>query len=301
MKLCLITDEISADPETAVELGMAWGVRDFELRGVFTDRVPRLTPYQRRHIGAVLDDYGARVVVIAPGLFKIPCPPARPPRTSLGWMDQAGYESWAEAHRQLRYHMEELLPRSLEYANELGAELVVVFGFDRAGQPPGEPPAPVLDCLRQAAERAAAAQLELAMETEAGFWADTGARSARLLGLINHPALKLNWDPGNSFCAGDVPFPDGYAAVRRWVRHVHFKDARRDGDGAPAYVAEGQIDWAGQIGALLADDYSGYISIETHLRPKVAQARRALDRVRGLIATAGTRPEAQHPADSRRR
>jgi sugar phosphate isomerase/epimerase len=283
MKISLITDEISADPETAVELGVAWGVRDFELRGFYTERVPRLSPYQKQRLRDILDAYGARVIAIAPGLFKVPYPPRRVPWTTLGWMDRPGYERWAEAHEAVRDHLDELLPASLDYANEMGARTVVVFSFDRANAPPGEPPEEVLKALRLAAERAAAAGVQLAIETEDGFWADTGARSAQIVRAINHPALGINWDPGNSFFAGDEPYPVGYEAVRGLVRHVHFKDARRDADGTPHYVADGEIDWAGQIRALAADGYDGYISVETHLRPKVAAAQAALARLRRLM------------------
>ncbi len=286
MKISIITDEISADPETAVELGVEWGVHDFELRGFFTDRVPRFSQYQRQRLRDVLDKYQARIVAVGPGLFKNAYPPGHAPRVPLGWMDVAGYEKWAEAQHLVRYHLNELLPASLDYANELGARLVVIFSFERAGAPPGEPPEEVLDCLRLAAERAGAAGIQLVIETEDGFWADTGARSARIIKKINHPALGLNWDPGNAFFAGDDPYPTGYEHVRGLVRHVHYKDALRDRDRVPHYVAEGQIDWAGQIQALIADDYDGFISIETHIRPKVAAARAALKRLRGLIAQA---------------
>jgi hypothetical protein len=34
MKISIVTDEISSDVETAIELGLEWGVRDFELRGI---------------------------------------------------------------------------------------------------------------------------------------------------------------------------------------------------------------------------------------------------------------------------
>ncbi len=286
MKISIITDEISADPETAIELGVKWGVHDFELRGFFTDRVPRFSAYQRQRLRDVLDAYQARIVAIGPGLFKVAYPPQQAPRAPLGWMDVAGYEQWAEAQRLVRYHLDELLPASLDYANELGARLVVIFSFERAGALPGEPPEGVLNCLRLAAERAGAAGIQLVIETEHGFWADTGARSARIIKAINHPALGLNWDPGNAFFAGDDPYPAGYEQVRGLVRHVHYKDARRDLDREPHYVAQGQINWAGQIQALIADDYDGFISIETHIRPKVAAARAALERLRTLIAAA---------------
>jgi sugar phosphate isomerase/epimerase len=285
MKISIITDEVSADPESAIELGAEWGIHDFELRGYFTDRVPRFSAYQKQRVRDALDEFQARIVAIGPGLFKFACPPPRAPRLPLGWMDRASYDNWAEAKRLADFHLQELLPASLDYANELGADTVVTFGFDRAAAPPGPPPEEALNCLHSAAERASAAGLWLAVENEDGFWADTGSRTAEMVQAINHPALRINWDPGNAFFAGDDPYPTGYGSVRGLVQHVHFKDAMRDKNGDFHYVADGEVDWADQIRALMADDYDGFISIETHIRPKVASARAALERLRSLIST----------------
>jgi sugar phosphate isomerase/epimerase len=290
MKISIITDEVSADPETAIELGAEWGIHDFELRGYFTDRVPRFSAYQKQRLQDALDEFQARIVAIGPGLFKFAFPPPSAPRLSLGWMDRATYEDWAEAKRLADYHLNELLPVSLDYANELGTDLVVIFCFDRAGAPPGPPPEEALNCLRLAAERASASGIRLMIENEDGFWADTGARTAEMVRAVDHPALGINWDPGNAFFADDDPYPTGYEAVRGRLQHVHFKDAMRDTNGALHYVANGEIDWAGQIRALVADGYDGFISIETHIRPKVASARAALERLRSLIAVAQKNP-----------
>jgi sugar phosphate isomerase/epimerase len=286
VKLGIVTDEVSADPETAIELGTGWGTHNFELRGVFASRAPSLSPYEKSHVRDALDAYQARVVALSPGLFKFPYPSRERVRASLAWMDREGYESWAAAQQRLRYHIDELLPASLDYAAELGAGIVVVFSFDRAGLPPGPPPEEVLQILSRAAERAGAAGIQLAVENEEGFWGDTGERTANLVRTIGHPALGVNWDPGNAVCAGDEPFPAAYKAVRGLVRHVHFKDAQRSADGTAVYVAEGEVDWKGQLRALAADGYEGYISVETHLRPKVSSARQLLERLRLLVASA---------------
>lgn len=286
MKICIITDEISADPETAIELGVGWGISDFELRGFFTDRIPHFSEYQKQRLLDALEQYQARIVAIGPGLFKIPFPQKQAPSFPLGWLDVTLYESWVEIQQLVNYHLNELLPASLDYANELGANLVVIFGFDRIGAAPGKPPDEVLNCLRLAAERASAAGIQLAIENEDGYWADTGGRSAQIVKLINHKALGLNWDPGNAFFAGDNPYPTGYSEVRGLVHHVHFKDACRNKNGEYAYTAGGDIDWEGQISALTADGYNGFISIETHIRPKVAAASGALDRLRALTSNA---------------
>jgi len=283
MKISIVTDELSADPETAIELGVQWGVQCFELRGYFNDRVPMFSHYQRQHLRDVLDRYEARIIAIGPGLFKMPLPPPQPAHFSLSWMGQAAYQTWAEARRMFEQHLNELLPRSLEYASELGAEKVVIFGFDRGGAPAGAAPDELLDVLTTAAQTAHAAGRQLLLENEAGFWADTGARTAAIVQAVNHPGLAINWDPGNAFFAGDCPYPNGYQEVRNWVRHVHVKDARRLPNGALAYVDEGQIDWPGQIQALIQDDFRGYLSVETHLTPKVAEARASVQRLRQWI------------------
>jgi sugar phosphate isomerase/epimerase len=290
MKPSLITDEISSDPETAFELGREWGIRDFELRGYFTDRAPMLSPYQKRRLREMVTGYGVNIFALSPGLFKMPYPLADPACSNLGWMDRAFFDAWSSARSAVDFHLNELLPASLDYANELGAQLVICFSFHRGGRAAGAPPDEVLECLSRAAERARQAGLTLAVETEEGFWADTGARSAEIVRKINHAALGINWDPANSFCEGDVPFPDGYAAVRGLVLNVHFKDARRRPDGAAEFVLEGEVNWAGQIAALQRDGYRGFISIEPHLRPRIASVRTSLERLRVLIADRDAQP-----------
>lgn len=290
MRICIVTDEISADLETALELGTSWDVHDFELRGFYTDRVPQFSAYQKQRVRELMEQFRARFVAISPGLFKFPYPPAERERFSLSAIDALLYNQWRDARNHVAYHLEELLPASIDYAQELGARQIVVFGFSRGGLPPGRAPDEVLETLRRAAEMAAGAGLRLAVEVEEGFWADTGERAAAMVRAINHPALGINWDPGNAIVAGDVPYPDGYEAAREYVRHVHFKDVVRKPRGRYRYAVVGDIDWKGQIRALAQDSFDGYIAVETHMQPKVASAKAALDRLRSLIAEAAVSP-----------
>jgi len=286
IKISIVTDELSADPESAIELATDWGVHDFELRGYFAERVPQLTAYQVRQLGLMLDDFGARVVALSPGLFKMPYPAVDPVRWSFTVLDQAAHEEWESARRLVQTHVKENLPKTLDLANALGARIIICFGFHRAGREPGSPPTAVIDILGEAAEKAASAGIILAVETEEAYWADTGKRTRQVIEQVNHPALRVNWDPGNAFCAGEQPFPNGYAALRGLIQHVHFKDARRTTDGGAEFVSHGEIDWQGQVQALVRDGYDGYLSIETHLRPKIAEAKAAYDRLSRLIAEA---------------
>jgi len=283
MKISIVTDEISADPETAIELAREWGIHAVELRGFGTDRVPDFTPFQKQRLCELLDAYEMELVAISPGLFKCVYREERA-RFPLRTFDHALYATWTAQQAECRRHVEELLPRSIAYAQEMGVKRIISFGFDRGGAPAGPAPAGLISLLRRAAGLVGDAGMELLIEVEAGFWADTGARTAAIVRAVDHPALGINWDPGNAFEAGDQPYPDGYEAARPYVRHVHFKDVRRLDDGSCRYAVDGEIDWRGQIAALRADGYGGFISVETHMEPKVAAARRVTQRLQQLLA-----------------
>ena len=283
MKISLVTDEVSSDLETAIELGLEWGVEAFELRGIGDQRVPRFSDYQKQRVLELKQAYGIRIVAISPGLFKIPYPPKKRKQFSLQVIDAGYYDQWQAARRLLDYHTQELLPASIEYAKQVGAEQIIAFGFERGSQPPGFPPDEILEAFQMAARQVARAGLRLSVEVEAGFWADTGERTAAIIRAVGEDGFGVNWDPGNAFAAGDIPYPNGYQAVREVVQHVHFKDAVRRLDGSIDHTVEGEIDWAGQIRALHEDGYQGYISVEPHLQPKVASARAVTARLKRLI------------------
>jgi sugar phosphate isomerase/epimerase len=283
MKISLVTDEVSADLETAIELGLEWGVDAFELRGIGSQRVPHFSDYQKLRVLELRETCGIHIAAISPGLFKIPYPPKKRQQFSLQVIDSSYYDQWQTARRLLDYHIQDLLPASIEYARQVGAQQIIAFSFDRGNQPPGLPPDEILETFQTAARQVAQAGLQLAIEVENGFWADTGERTAAIMRRVGEASFGVNWDPGNAFEAGDVPFPNGYQAIRQYVQHVHFKNAVRRPDGSVDYALQGDIDWAGQMRALHEDGYQGFISVEPHLRPKVAAARALTARLKQLI------------------
>ena len=292
MIISIVTDELSGDPETAFELGLEWGIRHFELRGAYGERVPRLSAHARHRLVRAVREFGVEITALSPGLFKFPFPDREPARSNLGWMDAGFFAAWQERKALLADHLDRLLPETLELAAETGARSIISFSFSRGGAAGGEAPQGVAEALAAAAERAQAAGIDFLIETEEGHWADTGARSAALLRRVGTAHAGINWDPANALIDGDVPWPDGYAAIRPFVRNVHFKDARRFADGSWTLLAEGDVDWQGQVRALAADGYRGPIAIEPHLSPAVASTRNALERLRRLIAETGCPPPA---------
>ncbi|MFN2134466.1 MAG: sugar phosphate isomerase/epimerase family protein [Candidatus Promineifilaceae bacterium] len=282
MKIGIVTDEISADPETALELAKEWGVNAVELRGFGSDRVPNFSAFKKQRLRELLLAYDVELTAISPGLFKCVYQEERA-RFPLRTFDEALYATWAAQQAECRRHLEELLPRSIAFAQEMGVQRIISFAFSRGGAPAGPAPEGLIDLLYKAAEQAGAASVDLLIEVEAGFWADTGVRTAAIVEAVNHPRLAINWDPGNAYEAGDVPFPEGYEAARQFVRNVHFKDVHRQEDGSYHYVVDGDIDWEAQIAALRDDGYDGYITVETHMEPKVAAARQVSQRLQRLL------------------
>jgi sugar phosphate isomerase/epimerase len=110
------------------------------------------------------------------------------------------------------------------------------------------------------------------------------------LAAVEHPNLKLVWDPGNALMSGETPFPDGYRMLApSRIAHVHAKDCRRqDGQLVWWTLGEGLIDWKGQMAALAEDGYQGWISLETHWRgPREDPLEASIICARNLKALAG--------------
>jgi sugar phosphate isomerase/epimerase len=289
MKLSIVTDEVSADFETALELARSWDLDAIEIRGIGEKRYPMLPQFWMDRVPEMVEEAGLKVAALSPGLFKIPYPEVPRSETRiLRWEDAMMHERYTTAENLVRYHLEELLPASVRAAKALGAGIIVCFSFDRGHEVPADTPVPgeVIDVMKEAALAVESAGLTLAVEVEHICWGDTGERTARLVEQVGVSSLGINWDPANAYRAGeDHPYPDGYKAVRELVRHVHYKDAQIDPQtGERGFVFDGVVDWQGQISALLRDGYSGYISVETHVKPKVKMAKLSIDRLRKLIA-----------------
>ncbi len=284
-----MTDEVSADLETVLELARKWNVDGVELRGIGEARYPDVSDLQRERVPELLREWALPVSAISPGLFKIPAPVAARPETRiLRWEDAATFRRYRAAELTARDHLDRLLPLSIEAARAIGAPTIICFSFDRGeGQLPGRAPDWVIDVLKDAAAAVEQAGLTLALEVEHICWGDIGPRSADIVTRVANPAFGINWDPANAYRAGeDAPYPEGYAAVRGLVRHMHYKQASTLPDGRRGFTPSGVIDWKGQVEALLKDGYDGWITAEPHVTPKVALARKAVEELKALLGRA---------------
>jgi len=112
----------------------------------------------------------------------------------------------------------------------------------------------------------------------------------RIATLVDSPCLKVNYDTGNAYLAGEDPC-QGLGAVMHLLVHVHAKDiALRQAEvergqvtGTPVGCAcgDGEIDWTKVVEILTEGGFQGVLSVECGTP---GQAERSLNHLRGILA-----------------
>jgi len=116
------------------------------------------------------------------------------------------------------------------------------------------------------------------------------ASMLRILQLHDSPWLRVNFDTGNSFLAGEDPYAF-LEAVKGKVVHIHAKDIaikqaeaqRGKVHGTPVGCAcgDGVIDWKRIMGILRSAGYQGILSVECGTEE---QAERSIKHLRPMLA-----------------
>ncbi len=262
--LSLVSDEVSYDLETAVSIGWRWGIRNFELRRCYLNRAPYFAETFYELLPSLRRNYeGINFVAVSPGLFKLP----------------VGH--WAVAHEAgLK------ADASFQLAELVGCRMVILFGFERPKGKPREEKAPqkAIDTLGAVAERAGKNGFTLAVEIENGSYADSGTAAAELVKAVGSKALGVNFQRWNPDVTED-PWDQGFERVKKHVRHMHYHgvNAPEFGGAEPGK----DLGWAPKIAALVKDGYKGYVSAETHLKPRLEKSEITVAALKRVLAEAG--------------
>lgn len=246
-KLGVFTDEIDQDFQRAVDVSLEFGLQGLEVRSVWDTKPQDLSDEQVARMKAILAGTGLSVCSIGSPFFKCD-------------IDKADERA---------QHLD-ILRRSIRLANAFECPVVRGFTFWRKG-PAAARWEEILDAYDEPARLAAEAGVIIGIENEAACMIGTGEEVARFVRDLDRPSVRVTWDCANAFDDGEVPYPDGYGHVKDLLCHVHLKDARvnpETGKKENWIVGEGEIDIAGQFVALAKDGYEGYVSLETHWRPK---------------------------------
>lgn len=254
-----ITDEFSPDFDTALAAMSAVGMTGAELRLISGRNIIELSDTEVADLRARAERQGMRILSIASPVLKCVLP-GGPPLDPRFQQDVFGSSYTFDDQPRLAQ-------RAFEIAAKAGAPVIRVFSYWRTIAPERCFDSIVL-ALRGLADQASERGIVIGLENEHACNVGTGAEAARMLAAVDHPALKLIWDPANASILGETPYPDGYAALPpARIVHVHAKDCHVQ-DHKPTWGPLGEmgIDWKGQIAALVRDGYAGAISLETHWR-----------------------------------
>lgn len=256
-RIAAITDEFSPDIELATRSMAEIGMIGAELRMIFGKNIMDLSDEELDRAIAIVRGRGLEIISIASPLLKCVLPDA--PEVDARFQQDifASKHTFADQPR--------LAARAFEIAERTGAKIIRVFSYWRTVRPE-ECFDRIVDALGRLAEQACGRGVIIGVENEHACNVGTGAETAKVLAAVDHPNLKVVWDPANALVAGENPFPEGYSKIAPdRIGHVHAKDCFVT-DHKPTFgpVGECAVDWKGQIAALVRDGYQGWISLETH-------------------------------------
>jgi sugar phosphate isomerase/epimerase len=274
-RLSIISDELDDDLETALDICDRFGVPEVELRMIGGQNWLALDESALAEAVALVRGRGFEVSALASPIFKCPLPGGsdRPGAALHGGSSTSTIDDhWA------------LLELGLDRAASLKIPVIRMFSCWRAPDPSA-----VVDdvaaILAEALRRAERFPVEVALENEHDCNIATAAETRAILDAV--PALQVIWDPGNHVRAGGAPDDSALSGYADRIAHVHLKDVDESGRWVP--LGEGLVPYAQLIDELVAEEYDGSFSLETHCEvdgSRVAATAAALDRLRALATFA---------------
>src|SRR3954447_10134306 len=255
--IAAITDEFSPALNDAIPVMKEIGMTAAELRVVNGKNIMDLSEDELKRAKDDLEAAGLPVISIASPLLKCVLPNS-PPLDSR-------FEHDVFASKHTYDDQERLASHAFELAKFFGAKIIRVFSYWRTIEPQACTAA-IIEDLRKLADLAKTKDLIIGLENEHACNVGTAKESKTVLDALDHPNLKLVWDPANALVAGEDPVPYGYAMLpKSRIVHVHAKDCHME-NGKPIWGPLGTraVRWKEQIASLLADNYEGFLSLETH-------------------------------------
>ena len=242
MRLGVITDEVSQDFEVALDFAKTYKLDCVELRSAYEKGPFDYTEEDILAIKALSDRYGIPVTAISSPMFKC-----------------------EYSEENIKLHTEKF-KKLLGFAKILGAKKIRCFDFLKNE---GVSREMIRDAYKEAYAAAEADGVSILIESEPTTNSQCCRDIKELVETVNRPLFKALYDPGNNIYATDeIPYPDGYLAIKDLIGHVHIKDAKREGgETVGAAVGEGEVDYPALFAELKRIGYDGDIMLETHYRP----------------------------------
>jgi sugar phosphate isomerase/epimerase len=265
-KIGVVTDEISQDLSEAIEIARSWGLEHIELHSVWGRNICHLDDASLSRALNIVRKSGMTVANI----------------------DSLTMRCHLDNDEEYAEHIRHLM-RSIEIAPLFDANIVRLFSFWKEKEIDEATWERIFEKLELPIRIAEREGVVIGFENVSSGNIGTSDDLLRLFNQFDSPNLKLIWDPGNAYAAGEPdPYPTGYERVKHRMIHVHVKDVDFiDGRRVWLPVGAGRVDYEGQIRALIKDNYQGVVALETHFRlpgdSGVKSTRQSLDGLRAII------------------
>lgn len=180
----------------------------------------------------------------------------------------------------------------IKIADELEVKYVIVYFGNLSIEPTIEIFEEFIHpCLLEAEKRGVILALETEFDISGKDITRTAVGCLKIIEKINSDYLKVNFDPGNIYIAGEEPFPYAYEMLKDHIAYIHLKDAVKydpslygseennlifediSGKYICVPVGKGAINYEGFLESLLKNKYQGFLTVEPHVvRDKLDEA-----------------------------
>lgn len=264
MKLAVITDEISRDIITSLEILQSKDVKHLELRSLRSGRVPYITTKEEFELRKYLNKYEYKINAISPAIGKLNI-----------------------SESDLRVKTIEHLKDSIDFAKRNNINKIIVFSFRKHNKYDinEEIPEIVYDLLDEMISLGEESGIDVLLENHSSCYISTIDTINRLYKdkrFINR--LKLNWDPNNSFQVDKKTYQVGDGSMFfEYIENIHVKDTSYTDRFVRNIVGEGQVGWKNILSDLQKIGYNKTLTIETHYEPFCVNAVKDIDSLRKMV------------------
>lgn len=235
MRIYAFADEASAFIDGQIAAMKENGIDGLEIRNVDNVNIAEISDSKAREVRSKLDAAGLRVWTIGSPIGKID-------------IDKDDFLLHTEKFK-----------RTLETADILGAENIRLFSFFTPAENRADYKDKVIERLGIFTDLAKGSGIVLCHENEKGIYGDAPERCLEIHKAL--PEIKAIFDPANYIQCG-VDTLKAWELLKSYVKYLHIKDARKDGNVVPAGKG------IGNVGYILNDfrkNGGDSVTVEPHL------------------------------------
>lgn len=265
MKISFITDEATQSFDEAIQFAKLHHLQGLELRSVDDTAIDNISEAILKSWKLKLEESQLSVPCIAGSFYKCDI---------------------SEANVDLEI---EKLKRLCRAADILDCKLIRGFTF-MCPESGNMDPEDLVPYYSKAAEILKEYNKTLLLEADPCVNLTNHASLAALLKELDPLYFGAIFDPGNDLYDPfhERPFPDGYNAIKPYARHIHIKDAVREGKEISCVkIGTGQVGYLPLLQQLIRDGYNGWLSMETHYRKDITLTEEQLHHPQGASFTKG--------------